>query len=338
MRRALSQIGLWGLLIAWPQAVYAADAYKKTQYYRGITARYTVTHVERGDVDGDGGDEVLVCYREPEDAIDQRGGVLILTGQGRDARVAWHALFEKVYPLRVQVNGKALTFQLVHKTSGGQKRLAKTLVRGEHFHFRGDPDSPLAGVAIEASSTLDAEGVEAANVFDRDLESAWAEGARGTGVDESIRLAFPKPVDLGLIGVLHGNFRGKRYWLDNNRLHRAEVTVETTADRYDTESDVDFGEDLGLDLYGDRIDCSFTNRPVMRYFKLDRKKVLSLELKITSVLLGEKNDDTYVAEIDLVELVPAWLLLGEPKPEKKAEAKPQREEPEESSDDWIDDF
>lgn len=316
----------------------AGEAYKKSQYFRGISEKHVVTDVLEADLDGDGQDEVLICYRQPEDAIDQQGGVLILQGQPRDYRVAWHAMFEKTYPVKVKAAGAALTFALVKKGTGEESKFEKTLVRGKDFFFRDEEGSPLAGVEVKASSTLKQDGVSPEMVFDRDLKTGWAEGAEGTGVDESITLEFAKPVDLAMIGVLHGNFKGKRYWLDNNRLHRAEVTVETKADRYDTASDVDFTQDLGLGLYGDRVELSFTNRPVMRYFELDKRSTLSLEIKITSVLLGEKNDDTYVAEIDLVELVPGWVLLGKPKPKAASEkaAKPAEEEAPE--DDWTDDF
>ena len=322
---------------ALPTSASAGDeSYKKSQFYRGITALHVVSQVLQSDVDGDGVDEVLVCYRESEEATGQQGGVLILSGSGRNFQVAWHAMFEKAYPDKVTAAGKALTFSLVRRAEEGQKSFNKTFVLGKDFFFRQDAGSPLAGVKATASSTLKGGDASPDKVFDQDLKTGWAEGRDGTGVDETLSLEFAKPVGLALIGVLHGNFRGKRQWQDNNRLHRAEVTVETGSDRYDTASDVDFGQDLGLGLYGDRLELSFSNRPVMRYFKLQRNDVLSLELKITSVLLGEKNDDTYVSEIDLVELIPSWVLEGKKKPElKKDDSKKKEDEPE--GDDWTED-
>ncbi len=326
------------LLLLWPVGALAGEgAYRKSQFYRGITAHHVVTHFLQADLDGDGSDEVLVCYREPEDAVDQRGGVLILTGGPKQFQVGWHVMFENAFPEKVKADGKALTFHLVQKTTGEDKKIVRTLVKGKDFFFRDEDGNPFAKVKVSASSTLRKDGIEPANVFDRDLKSGWAEGGDGTGVDETVTLEFPEPVDLAMIGVLHGNFRSKRYWLDNNRLHRAEVTVETGADRYDTESEVDFGQDLGLGLYGDRVELSFTNRPVMRYFRLDKRDVLSLELKITSVLLGEKNDDAYVAEIDLVEMIPSWFVLGKKKPEASGKKKEEDPGKEEEEDDWTED-
>jgi len=105
------------------------------------------------------------------------------------------------------------------------------------------------------------------------------------------------------------------------------------------DSDVDFEEDLGLGLYGDRVELSFSNRPVMRYFRLDRKSSLSLELKITSVLLGERNDDTYISEVDLVELIPATSQPdSKPTGAKPGSGKPDapKDKPA-AADDWTED-
>ena len=152
-------------------------------------------------------------------------------------------------------------------------------------------------------------------------------------MDETVDFEFAEPVHLGLIGVLHGNYSGRREWRDNNRVHRAEVTVETSSDRYDTESEVDFESDLGLGMYGDRVDVSFSNKPVMRYFKLGKKSVISVELKITSVLLGETNDDAYIAEVDFAELISAGRIFGTEKPKKKKPVKKEEKE-EKEGEDW----
>ncbi|MBN2498385.1 MAG: hypothetical protein JXR96_27590 [Deltaproteobacteria bacterium] len=336
MARLLLHVFVCALVLS-PRVGLAGD-FKKSQYYRGIASSYAISSVQKADIDGDGRDEALVCYREPDEAIGQQGGVLVLAEAGDRFVVAWHAVFEGVYPEKVKVADRLFEFRLVQVGQEGKRRIDKTLVRGKDFFLRSDPKSPFYGVKFTASSSLKQPGIDAANVFDRDLKTVWAEGAEGTGVDESIELRFAKPIDLGSIGVLHGDFRGRRFWQDSNRIHRAEVTAETEADRYDDESGVDFEEDLGLGLYGDRVELSFTNRPIMRYFKLHKHNVRSLELKITSVLLGEKNDDTYISEIDLAELIPASAILGSKAGKRKTPEKGATTRPaEESDDDWTDD-
>ncbi len=333
----------WLVLVALALASGAAraqpaeDAYKKSQPFRGLTMRHVVTDVARGDLDGDGREEVLVAFREPEDAVDQRGGLLVLRLATDGYRVAWNALFEKVYPRKVRLQGASIQLDLVRKTTTGDQQIPRVLERGKDFFLRGDPGGPFEGVEVKASSTLKGGAVAAAHVLDGDFKTAWAEGEEGTGVDETVTLTFKRPVSLALIGVLHGDFRGKRQWLDSNRLHRAEVTVETAQDRYDADSDVDLGEDLGLGLYGDRVELGFSNQAVMRYFTLDKKYVTSLELKITSVLLGEKNDDTYIAEIDLVELIPASVMLGKAAGEGDKPAAKKPDAPATKAEDWTED-
>jgi hypothetical protein len=298
------------------------------------------------DLDGDGTQEAIVCYREPDESVNRPGGVLILTpGLAGEWKVAWHALFENVYPKSVSASGGALTLDLLQTTMGEDKTLPRVFTRGKDFFFRGEDGSPFFGAKLKASSSLKREGLKPEYAFDGDVKTAWAEGAEGTGADESLAIEFKKPVDLGLIGVLHGNFKGAKEWKDNNRLHRADVTVETSSDRYDPDSNVDFNSDLGLGLYGDKVEMDFTNKPIMRYVKLDKRKVLSVQIKITSVLLGEVNDDTYISEIDLAELIPASKIFGEQKgaeapgkgskapEEKKPEPKPQAKKP---SSDWTD--
>jgi hypothetical protein len=338
--KALVKIVLLFLLAG--STAYAQDSYKRSQYFRAITFKHIVTGVTEGDIDGDGSPETVICYREPGDAVNLPGGVMILSAAGGDFVVAWHAVFENAYPKKLTVNGSSLSIELVQTTMHEDKLINKTMVKGKDFFFRDEEGSPFAGVKISASSTLKKDSIRPENVFDRDLKTAWAEGADGTGVDESITFEFKKPVNLGLIGVLHGNYEGRRAWQDNNRVHRAAVTVETSADRYDTASDVDLDTDLGLGIYGDQIELNFSNKPLMRYTKLYKKNVLSLELKITSVLLGEKNDDAYIAEIDFAELITSAEIFGgakkaHDKAQDKKNAVKAEKAPDQKEDDWTED-
>jgi hypothetical protein len=313
-------------LAIYPSARAQELDYQKSQFYKGITAHFTVTQEIKADIDKDGFDEAIVCYREPGEAVNQPGGVLILGKGIGEWTVAWHAFFENVYPQKVSASGGSITFDLVQTSMQESKTVSRTFVKDKDFFFRKEEGSPFYGAKVTASSTLKKEGIKPGNVFDQDLKTAWAEGVDGTGVDESISFEFKKPVDLGLIGVLHGNFKGPKEWKENNRLHRAEVTVETSSDRYDSESNVDFSSDLGLGLYGDKVEMTFSDKPLMRYFLLGKKNVLSVQLKITSVLLGEKNDDTFIAEVDFAEMITAAKIFGDQKAPSADSSKPKKEE------------
>lgn len=318
------------LLLLWPVSVALAEE-RKSAYLRGLAESNTILGTTQADIDGDGERDSLVMYRETDEAIDQQGGLIALKRSGIEPKVLWHAQFEKHFPTKVSVEGAALHLELVHRLpEGKEERLKKTLLRGKDFFLLGDAQSPFHGVRIKATSTAKRDGLSAAQVFDRDLNTAWAEGAEGTGVDESLSFVFARPLDLAAIGVLPGNFKSKRNWFGNNRVHRAGVTLETASDRFDAESEVDFGEDLGLGLYGDRVELTFRDRPNMQYTRVTKKKVVSLEFKITSVLLGDKNDDAYIAEIDLVELISDAALRGEsPPPPKEPKEPKESKEPKE---------
>jgi hypothetical protein len=304
---------LWVVFVALlvPVVSQADDqALQNNMYYRAIASQNTITHVVQADINNDNHDETLIGYREKDPSQHLQGGLLILAKSGVQYKVLWHALFEGLYPKLISASGDALTIDFVQPNQKEERIFPRTLVRGRDFFLRTDEGNPLYKAKISASSSL-SKDTPPTNVLDGRLDTAWAEGAEGTGTDEELKIEFRKPVDLGLIGVLQGNYKSKRDWNDNNRLNRAGVTLETSSDRFDAESAVDFGKDLGMGMYGDRVDLTFTNKPVMHYFKIDKRSVVSVDLKITSVLLGEKNDDTFISEIDFAELIPAQRLLGE---------------------------
>ena len=305
---------MWVVVVAlMAPAVSQADDQdlQNNLFYRAIASQNTITQVVQADINNDNHNETLVGYRESGAANHQQGGGLLILGKsGSQYKVLWHALFEGLYPKSISASGDALTIDFVQPGQKEERIFPRTLIRGRDFFLRTDEGSPLYKAKVSASSTLN-KNTAPANVLDGRLDTAWAEGAEGTGVDEELKIEFRKPVDLGLIGVLPGNYKSMRDWTDNNRLNRVGVTVETSSDRFDAESAVDFGKDLGIGMYGDRIELNFTNKPVMHYFKLDKRSVVSVNLKITSVLLGEKHDDTSISEIDFAELIPAQRLLGE---------------------------
>jgi hypothetical protein len=305
---------MWLVVVLFVPFTSRADdqALKNNLFYRAIASQYTITQVVETDINNDNRRETLIAYREREadSAGRLHGGLLILGRSGPQYIVLWHAVFEDLYPQSVSASGDTLTIDFVQAGQKEERIFPRKLIRGRDFFLRTDEANPLYKAKVTASSTL-RKDTAPANAFDGRLDTAWAEGADGTGTGEFLKIEFRKPVDLGLIGVLQGNYKSKRDWLDNNRLNRAEVTFETSSDRFDAESAVDFGKDLGFGLYGDQVELNFTNNPMIQYFKLDKRSVERVELKITSVLLGEKNDDTYISEIDFAELIPAQRILGE---------------------------
>ena len=268
---------------------HAAD--EAGPWLTALGAAYVVTDLSTGDLDGDGRDETVVCYRENLATTNQGSGVVVYVGRGPQQRPAFHAQLDGALCEKVRVSGRKLGILLQ-----GNKQLAWTY--GEDLHFRGHKKSLVTPKSVTASSSLtSAHGP--AKAFDNDLATSWAEGADGTGIGQSVTIHLDKPVDIGAIGVFCGEGSSQRAFFDRNRLHRGSIEAKTEADLGDTSAGFDFAS-LGIDAIGDRIEFNCENRPEITYVSLNKRGVVELEVRIESVYLGDKKDDTHIAEIELV--------------------------------------
>jgi hypothetical protein len=95
------------------------------------------------------------------------------------------------------------------------------------------PEAPVAGdlshlIDVYASSELPVSGsttYKAANLFDRDPTTCWAEGVAGYGNGETVTFQFREPVYVSRIGSIVGydkNEGGWDRWITNGRLKSAE--------------------------------------------------------------------------------------------------------------------
>jgi hypothetical protein len=272
--------------------------FKQSPVYEGIASGYIITSAAKGQLRADGVETVVVGFRQAGESVDLSGGLLILRWNRVEWVPTWGAWFDGFYPSGITVAEKIISMKLVKTTMSGERSREYRLEYGKDFLFIHDGGGLFDGTKVRASSTLDRQGVRAENVFDGDLKTAWAEGSAGTGIDDWISLQFKKPQDIGMVGVMPGLFNGKgREWKDSNRLQRGELKLEISEEKSDKASRVDFEKDLGLTISGDTIEMSFPNRPSVRFYEVRRKGVKELKIVITSVFLGDKNDDTYISEI-----------------------------------------
>jgi hypothetical protein len=255
-----------------------------------LGAAYTVTDLSTGDLDGDGRDETVVCYRETAQTQNAGSGIAVYAGRGPRERPLFHTQLEGAPCEQVRVNGRKLGVLLE-----GRKQLIWTL--GEEIVLRGDPRSPIRAKTVVASSQTGPHVPTRA--FDGDLATSWAEGAEGTGIGQAITITLDKPIDIGAVGVFCGEGSGLRAFFDHNRVHRGSIEAKTEADLGDTSAGFDFAS-LGIDALGDRVEFSCENRPEVTYVTLHKRGVVELEVRIESVYLGDKHDDTHLAEIELV--------------------------------------
>lgn len=138
----------------------------------------------------------------------------------------------------------------------------------------------------KASSTLPQDeggSYEAANLFDGDRDKPWIEGAKGSGVGESVLLTLDKPAKVRRIGIVNGFARSEELYRANGRVSSFRVSVND----------------------GDSFSATIPDERLVRemfYFDLppDSGSVKTIRLTIDSVYPGEQFEDTAISELELV--------------------------------------
>jgi hypothetical protein len=291
--RAPSLLGLVAFACAGAAHAAATD---NGPWLTALSSSFVVVDLAKGDLNGDGADETLVCYREDVGRTEQKSGVAVYAGKGADLEPVFHVQLEAMCE-KVKASGRKLGILLT-----GNKQLVWTY--GEDLKFRKDKGSVFAGMTVKASSSAPAYPAEKA--IDGDVGTSWAEGSSGTGLGQKITLRLPRPMNIGVIGIYSGIGSSSRSFFDSNRLHRGSVEAKTEADLGDSAAGIDFSA-LGIDSIGDRIEFNCENKPGVTYINVDKRGVVELQFRIESVYLGDKKDDTHIAEIEVVPM----LGLGE---------------------------
>lgn len=273
----------------------AASSAENGPWLNALTTAYVLVDLQTGDLDGDGKPETAVCYRESLDHTNALSGIAVLTTRGDAPTPVFHVQLEPQCE-KVRISGRKLGILLATKT-GEKKQLVWTY--GEEIRFKGD-GGRLAGSTVRATSS--SPGSEPAKAFDGDLSTAWGEGKPGTGIGQHVTIRFPRPTDVGAIAVFGGDGSSKRGFFDNNRIHRASIEAKTEADLGDAQAGFDF-KTLGIESIGDRVEFDLENRPEVKYVPLRKKGVVELQVRIDSVFLGDKKDDTRVAEIEVIPML-----------------------------------
>jgi hypothetical protein len=303
-------VALLTCLVAAPlQAAPPADS---GPWLTALGTAYVLLDLSTGDLDGDGRNETVACYREDLATTDQSSGVVVLQGTGTDLKPVFHVQLYQAMCEKVRVNGRKLGVLL----SSGSQQLVWTY--GEDLFFRGDKRALVVLKGVTATSATGSSNAPA-RAFDNDLATSWAEGAEGTGIGQSITVKLDRALDIGAVGILCGNGSGQRAFFDHNRLHRGSVEVKTEADLGDESAGFDFSS-LGIDSIGDRVEFSCENRPEITYVHLGKRGVVELTIRVDSVYLGDKKDDTHIAEVEIVPRLARNQTLDKATPTKKPKA------------------
>jgi hypothetical protein len=264
-------------------------------WLQAISSSFLISDMTEGDVDGDGHNEVVICYQDSPDNPTSAGGVAVLQKRKGVLVPVFHVRLDHTWCEQVKIKGRQIGM-LLRSNTLDKKHGELVWTYGKELHWIGSAGHPLAGARAEASSRL---GASADAVLDGDLETTWAEGIEGTGIGEKITIKLPRPMDIAYVGIWGAQGTDPRTYLESNRLYRGSIEVRTAADLGDEVAGIDFSE-LGINVGGDRREFALENYPHLTYIRIDRKDVSELELRIDSVYLGRSRDDTHVAVIELV--------------------------------------
>lgn len=296
--------GLWLWVATSPQLGWAQDEgpLKGVPEYEALARDYKILKVVEADLDGDDRKDSLVVFKDRQEDSSTGGGFLVFRMKSGSMLPAGCLYLEDLYPADLSASGKEVVITLARGGRSGDGPGRLTLVVGKDVGLRGEPGDLLAGMKITASSTLRTEPADVKFVYDQDVDTSWAEGAAGTGIGESLTFEFKKPVGMGLVGVFPGKGTGAKDFRDFNRIHRAVLELNTQSTTGDTSANLDFA-DLGIDLTGNKMEVSFANRPEMKFIKVSEPEVVKIVLRIDSVYLGDRKDDTHVAEVFLCPML-----------------------------------
>ncbi|MBI5495667.1 MAG: hypothetical protein HY904_11635 [Deltaproteobacteria bacterium] len=253
---------------------------------------FAVVKTAELDVDGDGQPESAVIFRD----ADNGGGLLALRWVKGNWRQVACVYLEGHLPVDASVTARELAFTF----EGNDKPLVLDL--GKDVGLVDREGDPFAGITVTASSSLKGEFAPRA-AFDGDVTTSWAEGKDGTGIGESISFEFKKPVHLGLVGVFTGRGTSAKDFKDNNRIRKAILETFTPSNVGDSSANLDFA-DLGIASGGHVAEVQLANKPELKFFRLTEEDVVKFTLRVDSVYLGDKKDDTHVAEVMFCPHIP----------------------------------
>ncbi len=309
IRAALVSAGILGGSVLLPARAPAVGSLRpqieETPVYQGVVEPREAVVWAAGDLSGDRRREVIVGFKDQGERPGTRGGILIFASRlGRYQKV-YGALWERAFPRELRVAGRRLEVLVVEITEVGELPLEQTLMYENDIVFDDEPGGLMRAVSVEASSTLAhfRAQTDPLSILDGDLKTGWAEDGRGTGVGEWIRLEFEEPVSISLLGMASGDHRSDAHRKRSNRVHRSEVTVRTTAEEGDPVAGLSYQE-LGLDFPGERVPMRLSDRMGLQYFEVDRAEVRALEIRISSVYVGDRFDDTWITAVDVLGRLP----------------------------------
>lgn len=281
---------------------------KRSPQYRGLAARYRIVGIAEGDLDGDGLREYVVGFRQDRGTS---GGFAVIGFRSGKFQLLWAGVYEHSRPEELTVERGFIRARAT--TARGTALIA--LEHGKDFWFSFEKQGVLQGAKVTVSSAARgarAEEHAAAHLIDGDHDTVWCTATVGTGVGEWAQVELARPVDVGLVVLVGGDFRSKAQWQASNRIFRFDLIAETTGDRTTIVEQMDLTEMLKLPTMGKRVSASLPDAMRSKWAEVRYKGVVGLKFEVASVYLGETNDELCAAEIEL------GVILPDPEPRSAA--------------------
>ncbi|HEY3374279.1 MAG TPA: discoidin domain-containing protein [Candidatus Aquicultor sp.] len=145
--------------------------------------------------------------------------------------------------------------------------------------FRDTTNGGLKGLKVAATSELHigSRFYPASQAFDGNVTTAWVEGARGTGIGQTLTAEFKQPTQIGEIRILPGYVKTRALYKQNSRPKQITATFSN-------------GTIKQIDLI---------DQPRVQYIKLSKPIEASwVKFTINSVYRGTTDADSCISEIE----------------------------------------
>lgn len=154
--------------------------------------------------------------------------------------------------------------------------------------------------SIEVSSELKGN-YSKMNLLDNDFNSAWVEGASGSGAGEKITIQLNDYL-LGAICLVNGYAKNAEAYTANNRVKRVKVEREVVdlQDLNTTSIEVEELEIQDLPFANIHLDNFYSLVTIIGNYGDGYQKVRSITITILEVYPGTKYDDTCITELYLL--------------------------------------
>jgi len=146
--------------------------------------------------------------------------------------------------------------------------------------------------SAEATSVLKEEGkpgdfLGAGKAIDGDISTAWAEGADGAGIGESLTIDFGREREIYYVSMIPGFAKSREIYYGNNRVKNA---------RFEMADGSVFGHEF--DDHARLHEIEFIDET--DYPEPDGIVTSWIKITILDVYLGDRWDDTCISEFSLV--------------------------------------